>query len=120
MFYIICDISVSTPMPKQYHISGMHSIIELNYLSMHQESEPEVGHSTKLVVLTCLPAKNNLWFSGLMLNFSSTSFLNSLSTVVLDVGIVTDKPVSIILTWTYMINRLTTAVSAIRRLIFSF
>lgn len=52
--------------------------------------------------LTCFPAKNNRWSSGLMLNFSWTSFLKSPSKAVLDVGIVTDTPVSIILTCTYM------------------
>lgn len=56
-------------------------------------------------MLTCFPAKNNLIHSSLILNFSSTSFLNTSIPVVLDVGIVIDLPVSIILTCTYMANR---------------
>lgn len=57
------------------------------------------------IVLTCLPEKNNRWFSGLILNCFSTSFLNCSIPNVLDVGIVTDNPVSIILTCTYMVSR---------------
>lgn len=57
-------------------------------------------------VNTCLPAKNNLCSSGFTLNFCSTNFLNAFINVVLDAGIVTDWPVSIILTCTYMTVRL--------------
>lgn len=65
--------------------------------------------------LTCLPEKNKRWQSGLTWNFFSMSFFSSTIAVVRDVGMTTDLPVSIILTWTCMLSPETEYANRSRR-----
>lgn len=86
-FLIICS--------KLYR--AMYGSQSSRYLQM-KTTQPVVDN------ITCLPAKNSRWFSGLTSNLFSMSVFKSLIPVVLDVGIAIDLPVLIILTITCMMT----------------